>query len=199
MIWRFHGEVNTEDISRYFHLDDSDRNLTALHRGNRNRLGFAVQHCTVRYLGAFAEDLTETPATVVSILGRQLDIEDTTCFGEYCSSRQRWDHTARIRERGEYSDFFGQLDSVPTQSMALRSVLDRHRSARHVVRARHSMAHCAQGLVARGHRPGTPYFAASGASAGAIVVLFDPRCFYGSEAEAGGALGRSGWWSSIAG
>jgi Domain of unknown function (DUF4158) len=100
-----HGEVNSEDISHYFHLDDSDHNLIALHRGNHNRLGFAVQLCTVRYLGAFPEDLTETPATVVSILGRQLDIEDTTCFGEYCSSRQRWDHTARIRERGGYSDF----------------------------------------------------------------------------------------------
>jgi hypothetical protein len=73
---RFHGEVNSEDISRYFHMDDSDRNLIALHRGNHNRLGFAVQLCTVRYLGAFPEDLTETPATVVSILGRQLDIED---------------------------------------------------------------------------------------------------------------------------
>jgi hypothetical protein len=102
---RFHGEVNSEDLSRYFHLDDSDCNLIAIHRGNHNRLGFAVQLCTVRYLGAFPEDLTETLATVVSILGRQLDIEDTTCFGEYCSSRQRWDHTARIRERGGYSDY----------------------------------------------------------------------------------------------
>jgi hypothetical protein len=105
---RFHGEVNLEDISRYFHLDDSDRKLNALHRGNHNRLGFAVQLCTVRYLGAFPEDLTETPATVVSILGRQLDIEDTTCFGEYCSRQQRWDHTVRIRERGGYSDFSGR-------------------------------------------------------------------------------------------
>jgi TnpA family transposase len=102
---RFHGEVNSEDISRYFHLDDSDRSLIALNRGNHNRLGFAVQLCTVRYLGAFPEDLTETPATVLSVLGRQLGIEDTTCFGEYCSSRQRWDHTVRIREGSGYSDF----------------------------------------------------------------------------------------------
>lgn len=102
---RFHGEVNSEDISRYFHLDDSDRSLIALNRGNHNRLGFAVQLCTVRYLGAFPEDLTETPATVLSVLGRQLGIEDTTCFGEYCSSRQRWGHTVRIREGSGYSNF----------------------------------------------------------------------------------------------
>jgi hypothetical protein len=32
---RFHGEVNSEDISRYFHLDDSDRSLIAVNRGNQ--------------------------------------------------------------------------------------------------------------------------------------------------------------------
>jgi hypothetical protein len=138
---RFHGEVNSEDISRYFHMDDSDRNLIALHRGNHNRLGFAVQLCTVRYLGAFPEDLTETPATVVSILGRQLDIEDTTCFGEYCSSRQRWDHTARSNV-GNYAPSAAPLkrsrsfpDSLSEFSVPLLPEC-RERECRHFARRR---------------------------------------------------------------
>lgn len=102
---RFHRELASEDPSRYFHLDDSDHSLIALHRGNHNRLGFAVQLCTARYLGAFPEDLTETPAAVVSVLGRQLGIEDSNCFTQYCASRQRWDHTVKIRERCGYVDF----------------------------------------------------------------------------------------------
>jgi Domain of unknown function (DUF4158) len=102
---RFHGEPTLEDLARYFHLDDSDRSLIALHRGDHNRLGFAVQLCAVRYVGAFPEDLTETPAAVVSILGRQLSIEHANCFAEYCTSRQRWDHTVEIRERGGYVEF----------------------------------------------------------------------------------------------
>ena len=102
---RFHGEPTLEDLARYFHLDDSDRSLIALHRGDHNRLGFAVQLCAVRYVGAFPEDLTETPAAVVSILGRQLSIEHPNCFAEYCTSRQRWDHTVEIRERGGYVEF----------------------------------------------------------------------------------------------
>jgi hypothetical protein len=102
---RFHRELASEDLSRYFHLDDSDHSLIALHRGNHNRLGFAVQLCTARYLSAFPEDLTETPAAVVSVLGRQLGIEDSNCFTQYCASRQRWDHTVKIRERGGYVDF----------------------------------------------------------------------------------------------
>jgi len=103
---RFHGEPTPEDLVRYFHLDDSDRSVIALRRGDHNRLGFAVQLCAARYLGAFPEDLTETPAAVVSFLGRQLRIEQPNCFTEYCTSRQRWDHTVEIRERGGYVDFY---------------------------------------------------------------------------------------------
>src|SRR5581483_2387398 len=51
------------------------------------------------------EDLTETPAAVVSILVRQLSIDQPSCFADYCSSRQRWDHTVEIRERSGYRDF----------------------------------------------------------------------------------------------
>ena len=74
-------------------------------RGGHNRLGFAVQLCAARYLGVFPEDLTATPIAVVSILGRQLSIEHPNCFAEYCASRQRWDHTVEIRERGGYVEF----------------------------------------------------------------------------------------------
>jgi TnpA family transposase len=102
---RFHGEPTPHDLARYFHLDDSDRNLIALHRGDQNRLGFAVQLCSVRYLGTFLEDLTETPAAVVAILERQLDIQQSNCFAEYCTNRQRWDHTVEIRQHCGYGEF----------------------------------------------------------------------------------------------
>lgn len=82
---RFHGEPNSADLARYFHLDDSDRGLIALRRGDHNRLGFAVQLCTARYLGALPEDLAETPATVVAVLARQLGIESAAGLSEYVS------------------------------------------------------------------------------------------------------------------
>ena len=46
---RFHVEPTPEELARYLHLDDSDRSFIALHQGDHNRLGFAVQLCAARY------------------------------------------------------------------------------------------------------------------------------------------------------
>ncbi|MBV8820847.1 MAG: DUF4158 domain-containing protein [Acidobacteriaceae bacterium] len=101
---RFRGEPTAEDLSLYFHLEGSDRSLIAPRRGSQSAWLWGTA-CAVRYLGTFPEDLTETPATVVAALGSQLGIEQPECFADYCASRQRWDHTVEIRERGGYEDF----------------------------------------------------------------------------------------------
>ncbi len=101
----FHRTPTPEECTRYFHLDDTDRSLIATHRGDHNRLGFAVQLCTARFLGTFLDELSEVPPSVVSLLAQQLSIEKSDCFTEYCASRQRWDHTGEIRRHGGYTDY----------------------------------------------------------------------------------------------
>ena len=39
---RFKGELSQTDLERFFHLDDADRDLITVRRGDHNRLGFVI-------------------------------------------------------------------------------------------------------------------------------------------------------------
>jgi len=75
---KFVEEPTRPELERFFFLDDEDRKLIAKRRGDHNRLGFALQMCTVRYIGLFLEDPLAVPPPVVEHLAAQLEIEDVS-------------------------------------------------------------------------------------------------------------------------
>jgi TnpA family transposase len=102
---RYAGEPSAAQLGRYFHLDDADRLLIDRHRGDYNRLGFAVQLGTVRFLGAFLPNPAEVPPGVVAYVARQLGITETEGLRRYATGERRWDHAAEIRRHYGYRDF----------------------------------------------------------------------------------------------
>jgi Domain of unknown function (DUF4158) len=99
---RYDGNSSAEQLARYFHLDDADRAAIGGKRGERNRLGYAVQLTTVRFLGTFLEDLATVPTCVVQTLRRQLELTGPEQLIEYAQGEQRWAHAERIRTEHGY-------------------------------------------------------------------------------------------------
>lgn len=93
----FEGPPSVEDLERFFFLDDADRVLLARRRGDGNRLGFALQLTTVRYLGTFLDDPIDVPSVVLDMLAAQLEIADASCVKRYVErANTKWEHRREI-------------------------------------------------------------------------------------------------------
>ena len=66
---RFNGAPGRAELERCFFLDDADRELVRRRRSEQNRLGFALQLTTVRFLETFLADPLDVPWVVVEYLG----------------------------------------------------------------------------------------------------------------------------------
>lgn len=102
------GEPSPEQLALYFHLDDRDRTLLEPRRHAHTRLGFALQLCTVRFLGTSLSDPTNVPHSVILTLAAQLNIADPTVLTRYREGQMRHDHVHEIMQEYGYHDFSSQ-------------------------------------------------------------------------------------------
>lgn len=105
---RYVGEPSPEQLAKYFYLDNVDFKLINMRRGDHNRLGLALQLCTVRFIGTFLTSPTDIPIVAIEFLALQLGIGNTTVLERYRNSETRWKHTALIKQSYGYQDFHAQ-------------------------------------------------------------------------------------------
>jgi hypothetical protein len=101
---RYAGSPTSDELTRFFHLTDDDLAQIMTCRGAHNRMGFALQLTTVRYLGTFLDNPLAVPPSVMQTLARQLPIADLNGLPAYLEGERRWDHVASIRAYYGYSD-----------------------------------------------------------------------------------------------
>ena len=102
---QFDGEPTADQLTRYFHLDDTDKAFIRSRRGDHMRLGVAMQLGAVRYLGTFLDDLTEAPPRVSAFVGKQIGVAPGSNLAAYQASQWRWRHEQEIRDRYGYQGF----------------------------------------------------------------------------------------------
>ena len=108
------------ELERFFFLDDAARALTDKRRGDHNRVGFALQLGTVRFLGTFLADPLDVPWPVVEYLTAQLGIADVSVAKRYAERLPtQHEHAREIRQAYGYRDL-----SDADATTGLREFLD---------------------------------------------------------------------------
>lgn len=102
---RFSGEPNEAQLARYFHLDNDALTLINKRRGNYNRLGFALQLTTVRFLGTFLPDPINVPSKVLYFIAQQLGAEIDNLDQYMARKATRYTHSTEIQVYFGYHEF----------------------------------------------------------------------------------------------
>ena len=100
------GEPSPEQLARHFHLDNTDHMLIGRRRADYTRLGFALQLCTVRFLGTFMTNPINLPEGTVAYIAKQLATTDWSDLPRYLSrpnTHRR--HAREIKRFYGYRDF----------------------------------------------------------------------------------------------
>jgi TnpA family transposase len=91
-------DIDDDALRKYFTLTKPDLEQVAQCRGPTNRLGFAVQLCTLRWHGYFLPDTTDVPASVIETLGSQVGLLPLSLESYPQNEKTRFEHLERIRQ-----------------------------------------------------------------------------------------------------
>lgn len=113
---RFPETIPQDDLAVYFLLSADDQREVNRQREPCNRLGYALQLGTLRYLGFVPTDFTATPEVVVTFVAEQLGITPRV-LGLYDNRRTQSEHRRHVRA------YLGFRPATPMDVYALQTWL----------------------------------------------------------------------------
>ena len=113
---RYCEPPSAAQLERFFHFDERDRVSIDRRRGDHNRLGFAVQLGTVRFLGTFLARPAEVPQVVAARVAEEMRV-NPGCLTDYAKREQTHrEHAGEIQREYGYREF--SEASAQTELMA---------------------------------------------------------------------------------
>jgi hypothetical protein len=113
---RFPETIPQDDLAVYFLLSADDQREVNRQREPFNRLGYALQLCTLRYLGFVPTDFTATPEVVVTFVAEQLGMTPQV-LALYDNRETQSDHRRHVRT------YVGFRPATPMDVYALQTWL----------------------------------------------------------------------------
>ncbi|MEE8290422.1 MAG: DUF4158 domain-containing protein, partial [Candidatus Tectomicrobia bacterium] len=92
----FPDTIPQDDLAVYFLLSDDDQREVNRHCEPPDRLGYALQLCTLRYLGFMPLDFKATPDAVVRVLAEQLELAPSV-LALYANRRTQRTHRRYVQ------------------------------------------------------------------------------------------------------
>jgi hypothetical protein len=71
----FPAEITHEDLITFFTLSEADKEQLLIYSSPYNHLGFALQLCTLRFMGFVPEELMRIPPAIVEYVAQQITVE----------------------------------------------------------------------------------------------------------------------------
>ncbi|MGD9324164.1 MAG: Tn3 family transposase, partial [Desulfobacterales bacterium] len=94
---QFPEYIEEEDIIAFFTLSASDMREIHKQRGERNKLGYAIQLCALRYMGFSPDSVAGAPLDVIEYVAEQLHLNPKSLSGYGRRAPTRTAHFQRIR------------------------------------------------------------------------------------------------------
>ena len=121
-------ELTAQELADQFTLTKDDIRFIERFRGETNRLGVALQLCTLRYPGRSLLMMTSIPLQLVEYIAKQLSVSPQA-YATYGQPRRKtaYDHLEAIRDRYGYRVYEAADDAVLTgylRPMALDKVAE---------------------------------------------------------------------------